>query len=437
MKRLLHPTAGRRRARRGLMPTLAALVLIPAVTGCDSLLDVDLPGVVEYEDFLSDPESAGTIVVSALGEFECALPQYIISTGIISHELQVSGIIGVWQNWGALRDVARNDEGNCTDSRTATNVGIFNPLSRARVVLEEGYERISGFPEEAVPGRADHLGQLAAYAGYANILLGEGMCEITIDGGPALTPTEVMARAEEHFSSAIQHAQAAGDESILNMALVGRARVRLNQGDLSGAISDAEQVPAGFARHAEYSTVAARRENNIHNSTFFQYHMSVHPDYRNPEVQGVPDPRAAARDMASLGVDNITPQWAPEKYSERDSPVRIASWEEAQLIIAEAAGGQAALAGAISQSLRRRFPATHQRMKVRACLATTDSGGRWKSADRGCFAPRLGSGWLAKTDTVVSDFQSNDRRRRAPYVLPIWKGMGSLCCALAAEGPIQ
>jgi starch-binding outer membrane protein, SusD/RagB family len=356
MKTFLKQTVGRK-PRSGLSSALAAFFLIFALSGCDSLLDVDLPGVVVYDQFLSDPGSAPTMVVSALGEFECALPQYIISSGIIAHEFQVSGIIGVWQNWGALRDVARNDEGACTGSRTATNVGIFNPLSRARVLSEDGYDRISAFSDAEVPGRADLLAQLAAYAGYSNILLGEGMCEVTIDNGPAIPPSQVMARAEGHFDRAIPHAQASGNTSILNMALVGRARVRLNQGDAAGAISDAQQVEQGFARYAEYATVTARRENNIHNSTWFSFHMSVHPDYRNPEVQGVPDPRSEARDMESLGVDNITDQWAPEKYSERDSPIRIASWEEAQLIIAEATGGQAAVD--IINNLRDQYGLPH------------------------------------------------------------------------------
>lgn len=328
---------------RRLGVALGTLTLAIATTGCDNLLDVDLPGVVEYDSFTNNPASAQTLVVSAVGEFECALPQYIISSGIIAHELQVSGIIGVWQNWGALRDVARNDEGNCTTTRTGTNVGIFNPLSRARVLAEEGYVRISGFPEAQVPNRSQLLGRLAAHAGYANTLLGEGMCEVTIDNGPALAPASVFSRAEEHFTSAIQHAQTAGDSDIRNLAQVGRARVRLNQGDLSGAIADAQAVPQGFAYYTDYSTVNPRRENNIHNSTWFQFHMSVHPDYRNPEIQGVADLRSQAQDMESLGVDNETPQWAPVKYSDRDSPVRLASWEEAQLIIAEASGGQAAV----------------------------------------------------------------------------------------------
>jgi starch-binding outer membrane protein, SusD/RagB family len=322
---------------------ILALILGVVLTGCDDLLDVHLPGIVEAEQALSDPANAPVMVNGALGEFECAYPQYIISTGIIAHEFRVSGIIGVWQNWGALRDVARNDEGACTTTRTATNVGFFNPVSRARVMAEDGYERITGFAAADVPDRENHLAKLAAYSGYSHLLLGEGMCEITLDGGPAMTPAEVQSLAEARFGDAMQHAQASGNTSILNMARVGRARLRLNQGNAAGAVADAEAVPQGFVRYANYSTVTPRRENNIHNSSFFQFHMSVHPDYWDLEVNGTPDPRVSLQDMQSLGVDNLTEQVAPLKYGERSSPIRIASWEEAQLIIAEAEGGQRAV----------------------------------------------------------------------------------------------
>lgn len=335
---VVRPTHPRRPGRTGLM--LAMLVLL---TACDSLLDVNLPGIVEAEDALTDPANAPVMVNGALGEFECAYPQYIISSGIISHELRVSGIIGVWQNWGALRDVSRNDEGNCTAGRTATSVGFFAPLSRARVMAEDGYERISGFTAAEVPEREDHLARLAAYSGYSHTLLGEGMCEITLDGGPAMTRSDVYGLAEARFGDAMQHAQASGNSSILNMARVGRARVRLTQGNLAGAVADAEAVPQGFVRYANYSTATPRRENNIHNSTFFVFHMSVHPDFWELQVNGTPDPRVQVQDMESLGVDNLTEQVAPLKYSERSSPVRIASWEEAQLIVAEAEGGQRAV----------------------------------------------------------------------------------------------
>ena len=76
--------------------------------------------------------------------------------------------------------------------------------------------------------------------------------------------------------------------------------------------------------------------------------FSVHPAYHNLDVDGVPDPRVELLDHGHLGVDNITPQWSPQKYSSRSSVIPIARWEEAQLIIAEIEGGQVAVASELA-----------------------------------------------------------------------------------------
>jgi starch-binding outer membrane protein, SusD/RagB family len=76
---------------------------------------------------------------------------------------------------------------------------------------------------------------------------------MAIDNGPALTRADVLAIAEKRFTSAIALATTAGDASLKNMATVGRARVRLDLGNMPGAAADAALVPAGFVRNAEYS----------------------------------------------------------------------------------------------------------------------------------------------------------------------------------------
>lgn len=48
-------------------------------------------------------------------------------------------------------------------------------------------------------------------------------------------------------------------------------------------------------------------------------------------------------DMGRKGQDGTTDQWDQLKYTSRVDPIPIASWREAQLIIAEASGGQAAI----------------------------------------------------------------------------------------------
>jgi starch-binding outer membrane protein, SusD/RagB family len=334
------------RAAGGFPRTLAAVItalVILAAAGCDGLLDVPTPGVIEV-DAWDDPANATLMVNAAIGDFECMLPGYIRSTATLSHELIVSGILGVWQNWGARREILRNDTGACvTAAGGAGMVGIYNPLQDARFLADDGYERISGFTPEQVSDREGKLAALAAYGGYTYTLMGEGMCESAIDGGPLVSRDDLMEIAVTRFTAAIGHAQAVGDESLLNMARVGRARAHLNLGNSAGALADATQVPAGFVRHATYSTASPRRYNTLVVATHENDHWSVHPDYRDLRVNGVPDPRVVVTDQGRLGVDNLTPQWTPEKYTARDTPIPIARWEEAQLIIAEVEGGQAAV----------------------------------------------------------------------------------------------
>ena len=112
------------------------------------------------------------------------------------------------------------------------------------------------------------MAQMRAYAGYADLLLGEGMCEMTMDNGPKMTRADVFAVAEDRFTDAITRATAVNDASILNMARVGRARARLDLKKLPEAAADANLVPSGFVRNAEFTEGgAAPRENRIYNLT--------------------------------------------------------------------------------------------------------------------------------------------------------------------------
>ena len=162
---------------------------------------------------------------------------------------------------------------------------------------------------------------------------------MALDNGPLMTPDAVLAVAEERFTAAMSQAS---DQSILNMARVGRARVRLDRGDLTNATADAELVPEGFVRNAEYSTAQIRRENSTYNRTDTDY-LSVGVAWRNVEFDGEPDPRVPMVDTGRKGQDGTTDQWDQLKYTARDDPIPIASWREAQLIIAEARLGQAAV----------------------------------------------------------------------------------------------
>jgi hypothetical protein len=158
-----------------------------------------------------------------------------------------------------------------------------------------------------------------------------------------MTPVQTLASAQEWFTAAMQLAESAGNEDIKNMALVGRARARLVSGDKSGAAQDAGQVEEGYVRYATASEAIPRRENYVFHKNNLNRFSSVGPNWRDLTVAGAPDPRVPVVFTGGFGSDGFTEQWNQEKFTSPSSDIRMASWVEAQLILAEALGGQAAV----------------------------------------------------------------------------------------------
>lgn len=320
---------------------LAAVAgLMPGLGACENVLEVRVPGQVAGET-LEDASMARTLVNSAIGDFECAFVNYVGATGLLTDELIISTEFIAPTLWDQRRIAA--DNGNLTGTCTSFGFGVFRPLHTARYMAELAAATISGFEDAAVPNKTTLLATAHAYAGYAYTLLGEAFCEVTVSRGPVLQPAEVLALAEERFSAAITGAQEANAPDILNMARVGRARVRLNLGRPAEAVADAQLVPTDFVRNSTYASTAARRNNLIHVYNQRNLQVSVDPRYRALTVAGVPDPRVPVQDAGRNGQDGFTPLWLQLKYTSDGAPIVLASGREAQLIIAEAEGGNTAV----------------------------------------------------------------------------------------------
>lgn len=332
-------------ARRGLLVTAVALAL-SGLQACDTqeLLEVDIPGKVP-EEALDDAELAATLVASVVSDTECAWDNYVAAAANHSDEfIQSSGNL-VMRNWG-LRWVPPNDPNYAQGSCEGWGYGIYTPLHTARFQAEDVYERLQGWGGE-VPDATALQATVRAYGGFTLMALGEGFCEMALDVGSRMSPAEVLAVAEERFTEAISLANSAGRDDLLNMARVGRARVRLDLENFSGAIADASAVPAGFVKSATRDQSDERRYNThceMVNCKFWK-HASVADNYREltigpdglpTESDGLPDIRVNIMTNGELGFDNATIHYFHDKVDSRDSPVSMASWREAQLIVAEA-----------------------------------------------------------------------------------------------------
>ena len=332
------------RARRA-RSVQAGLVLVLAqlLTACQGVLDVSIPGNVEASA-LDQPSLAGTLVDGAQADFECAFSQYVESTATWSNEvLNASGgaeVVG----WSAR--FTRPEAGNTQCPTATSNRGSFTPylpLQIARGQAELALEKLNGFTDAEVPSRTLLVARSAFYSGYSHLLLSEGYCQVAVDDGPLLTPAQGLAIAEAKFTTAITAATAANNAALLNAARVARARVRIALGNKTGADADAKLVPANFRYDATFAATPVRRRNTVMEDINLKFHLSVAPAYRGLTFGGVADPRVIAIDAKRVGIDAVTPEWTQGKYTAPESPLPLATWDEAQLIIAEAEGGQNAV----------------------------------------------------------------------------------------------
>ena len=184
-------------------------------------------------------------------------------------------------------------------------------------------------------------------AGLANRVLGECFCEVTFDGGAAQPVAEAFRRAIPQFQSAISHALQVtpSDSSVTNLITAARgglAQVYVGLGQWDSAATYAAMVPTTFVYNAPYSDNSGREQNILYTETHNRPEFSVYGTYVGT-FASPGDPRAPWINANRLGADGLTPHWRQRKYTTRSTPIRLASYQEAQLIIAEIQLGQTAV----------------------------------------------------------------------------------------------
>lgn len=333
------------RSRRAAGAWLCALIGASAGIGAcstDRFLDVNAPSRVPVELFDS-PVNAGLMVNSAVGDFECAFGAAVTVEGIISDELADAQLGAAGWPYDR-RDANTQTNGSygtntCTSNQTP---GIYTPLSTARFAADNALTRLGGWTDAEVASRASLLAQSALYAGFSYAMMGMSMCDAAFDLKAPVNQAAMFALAEQRFTTAITTAGASA--IVINAAYVGRARVRLFQNNKTGAAADAALVPSGFVLNAGAGANDNRRYNRIYASTgkFGFYTVEVNSRGLTTE-NGQADPRAATTTTSTRPADARSLIVQPSKYNSEASSIRIASYDEARLILAEAQGGAQAV----------------------------------------------------------------------------------------------
>ena len=143
------------------------------------------------------------------------------------------------------------------------------------------------------------------------------------------------------------------DPLIQNAARVGRARARLNLAKPAGgavdaaklaeARADAASIPPGFVYNIPYNAATSYSQNLLYRRQRDFLLYGVAPPYRNLTFGGVIDPRTIVDSTGLRGADAVSLVWVARKYTAQNSPIALAKYQEAQLIIAEIDGGQPAV----------------------------------------------------------------------------------------------
>ncbi|MCU0633404.1 MAG: RagB/SusD family nutrient uptake outer membrane protein [Gemmatimonadaceae bacterium] len=336
--------------RRASRLSLAAALLLggAACNQVDRLLTVQSPSILTDDQYFV-PSNAALIAASAQADFECALGGYVVAGGLAAGEfIDGSQTAARWSY--DRRDVLPVDALYSTTG--CVGIGVYTPISTARYTNDETVRRLEGWTDAQVPNRQRLIAQASAFAGYSLVLLAEGFCTAAVDVGPELTPDQTFDAAIARFDRAITIATQLNDQTLLNLALVGRARARLGRGNRAGAAEDAARVPVGFVFNTSADNNADRRQNRVFAQNNAGFAVTVAPAYRAMTVQGVADPRVRVTDGGRNAGDQVNRLWVQNKYTSLTASTPVATGIEAQLIVAEVRGGAEGVA--ILNALRAR-----------------------------------------------------------------------------------
>ena len=312
------------------------LCMTVVLSGCDAisdLLSVEAPSRVIASD-LEDPAAAELLVASVANEFRCMLTYYATASALTGNEWRDASnnsVLNIWDQ--RVHDTSGYGSQYASADCGSNQPAVYQPLSRTRWLADLTLDLLAGWDTSQVPNKAELEAEVAMYAGFTYTMFGEAMCSVAFDEGPEQTPMDAFNLAVQRFDQATA-AGASGD--IASAVAVGKARAQLNLGQTAAAASTAASVPAGFSFSLSYSNAEAVTRNKQWEFNIDDENVTVAEPYRSFEYEGVPDPRVVVIDEETVNPQTGIAIFTSTKYPEPGSPIEVASWEEAQLIIAEA-----------------------------------------------------------------------------------------------------
>lgn len=319
--------------RLGLCLVVSLIAL--GTGGCDILETTDDPTTIGASDIAEafQPRFVGTA-----SDFANALDDAVVYEALFADELVWGGSF-VNRQQIDVRAIETDNDIVAQEPWTTLQVSTRSAKNLQQDLLD------GRFPEQFQnASESAEFARISLWAAYSKLYIAQLFCTAAFNNsGPELSSQEVYGQAVEDFTQALEASNA--PPAVRNAALVGRARARLQMGNREDAAADAARVTEGFNYLVQYTGSVDRQENDVWDFTWQQARMSVAEKFRDPTIDDTdtPDPRVEVFDTGETSFAGSVLQFNPLKYSERASSIRLASWEEAQYIVALVSGGQTAI----------------------------------------------------------------------------------------------
>jgi starch-binding outer membrane protein, SusD/RagB family len=336
--------------RAGRATTATAVVVgglfLGACSTHDELLAPQNPGVISPAS-TANTAAADALYVGALGRWKGA----INGSGSSNTE-------SLW-NWEALftdEDMSGDTFSQRDDAdqrNSATNDAVLTPIYAA-------VQQARGFARSAINGLlandksalgVQHVGEMYFQMGYLEMILNEAFCNgvplgETVNGVPQYTPpltnAQGFAVALSRLDTALTYLTAtdATTQGIKNAVLITRARIKVDQGNFSGAVAEVAGVATSSQYNFDFSITTVDNEWWILGASVKRYEAGDSTNVAGQIFNAIPfarlnDPRVSVTNTHSPSEDNVTNFVQVNNWG-RDDPIPVVSGIDARLIEAEA-----------------------------------------------------------------------------------------------------
>lgn len=312
--------------RRAVSRTLVGAALLVGATACgDKFLEVTNPNVID----------AGTVDPAAVASTLAATTQqnFVTEMGMTAmFESHFTGETYIIETSSSQNEFGKREVSVDNPTLAARWAGLQLAVASGKILLDLNLP---------TPTSNINVARGAAFRGFAILYLAFDFCSGTINAGPELNTTQLLDSAIFWFNKAVDVGTANGSAdglTLARVALVGRARAKLQKGDKAGAAADANAVPAGFNFNMNFTDDLANRtrlSNTMWRFTQDRGTISVPPYYQTTDARVL----FKKPPHGFTAVDQAAGEFViQQKFPAYGTPIRLASKLEAEYIAAEAGG---------------------------------------------------------------------------------------------------